>query len=247
MSFARINALPPLRPATPLEDKLARAREILMAVLATFEPRHVAVAFTGGKDSAVALAIWRETLALDGSAPLRAVSIDTGLKFPQAVEFRDRLCGEWSVELTIARPGVDLTTYPVAQDKLACCRDLKVVPLMRVLRETDTRVLITGIRRDEHPSRAGRPYTEWCAATGADNGNSPEHWRVNPLLDWTEMDVWAHVTGESLPYCELYHEGYRSLGCIPCTRPASVDEGERAGRDPDKERQLETLKALGYF
>lgn len=247
MSFTRINALPPLRPGTPLEDKLARGREVLIAVLTTFEPRQVAVAFTGGKDSAVVLAMWRETLALDGSGPLRAVSIDTGLKFPQAVEFRDRLCAEWGVEMTIARPEVDLSAYPVARDKLSCCRDLKVAPLMRVLRQTGTRVLITGIRRDEHPSRAGRPYAEFCAASGADNGNSPEHWRVNPLLDWSEMDVWAHVTGESLPYCELYHEGYRSLGCIPCTRPAGADETERSGRDPDKERQLETLKALGYF
>jgi phosphoadenosine phosphosulfate reductase len=70
---------------------------------------------------------------------------------------------------------------------------------------------------------------------------------VNPILDWTELNIWAFITGENLPYCELYHEGYRSLGCVPCTRPASADADERAGRDPEKERQLEILKGLGYF
>jgi phosphoadenosine phosphosulfate reductase len=247
LPFVHINAVPPLPPTATFDEKLTRGREVLIAVLATYEAQQVAVAFTGGKDSAVALAMWRDTLALDGSSPLRAVSIDTGLKFPQTLEFRDRLCADWNVELTIARPTVDLSTYPVAQDKLTCCRDLKVTPLMRALRETDTRVLISGIRRDEHPSRASRPYAEFCPATDAANGNHPEHWQVNPLLDWSEMDVWAHVTAESLPYCELYHEGYRSLGCIPCTRPTGPEGSERAGRDPEKERQLESLKALGYF
>jgi phosphoadenosine phosphosulfate reductase len=247
MPFTCVNSQRPLPPGAPYDDKLARSRDILVTVLANFDPKQVAVAFTGGKDSAVALAMWREALSIDGSAPLRAISIDTGLKFPQTIEFRDRLCKDWGVELTIARPEVDIATYPVAENKLSCCRDLKVLPLLRALRDTGTRVLISGIRRDEHASRAGRPYAEFCAAGAPANGISPEHWRVNPLLDWTEMDIWAHVMGESLPYCELYHEGYRSLGCIPCTRPAGADESERAGRDPDKERQLETLKALGYF
>jgi phosphoadenosine phosphosulfate reductase len=238
-----INSQPPLPPAAPYDDKLARSREMLVAALAAFDPREVAVAFTGGKDSTVALALWREALDIDGSTPLRAISIDTGLKFPQVMAFRDRLREDWNVDLFVARPEVDLAGYPVAQDKLACCRDLKVTPLLRALRSTGARLLITGIRRDEHPSRAERPYAELCPETA----DGPEHWRLNPILDWSEMDVWAHVTGESLPYCELYHEGYRSLGCIPCTRPAGAEESERAGRDPEKERQLGTLKSLGYF
>ena len=256
-AFDAVNALPPLSPAAPLADKLARSREVLAAVLAGFAPAHVAVAYTGGKDSGVALHLWKDALAQTGAAPLRAISIDTGCKFPQVMALRDRLCADWNVALTIARPrfgpsGVDLAAYPVAAypvavDKVACCRDLKIIPLCRALADTDTQALLTGIRRDEHPSRAGRHYAELRAATADETGGCPEHWQVNPILDWTEMDIWALITGENLPYCELYHEGYRSLGCVPCTRPAGADDSERAGRDPDKERQLETLKSLGYF
>lgn len=274
MPLRNLNALPPLAPSAPLAQKLARSREILAAVAQHLDPAHIAVAYTGGKDSGVALALWREVLAqhlatspasdLAGPVPapaapltsartdthtarqrgpLRAISVDTGLKFPQVTAFRDRLCADWGVALTIARPQVELGAYPVAVDKLSCCRELKIAPLGRAVRETQTRALLTGLRRDEHASRALRPYAEHRPATEL----CPEHWQVNVILDWTEMDVWAFVTGENLPYCELYHAGYRSLGCMPCTRLAGQDESERAGRDPDKERNLEALKALGYF
>ena len=247
-----LNACTPLNPAAPLADKLDRSRQVLAAALASFAPERVTVAYTGGKDSGVALYLWREALAQAGGGPLRdnsprAISIDTGCKFPQVTAFRDRLCTDWNVALTIARPGIDLAAYPVAVDKVACCRDLKILPLCKALADTGTAALLTGIRRDEHPSRQTRQYAELRAAITDGGATCPEHWQVNPLLDWTELDIWSFITGQGLPYCELYHEGYRSLGCVPCTRPAGADSDERAGRDQDKERQLEILKGLGYF
>jgi len=264
--LARLNDLPALSPSAPLADKRARADGILDAILAATDGQSggqmgagAAVAFTGGKDSTITLALWRGTFArafaratpqpTDSAAisPLAisplAISVDTGLKFPQVTAFRDRLCADWNVRLIVARPDLDLTAYPVAQNKLVCCRDLKIRPLGRALRENDVGALLTGLRRDEAPSRAQRPYAEWREETA----DMPAHWQVNPILDWTEMDVWAHLTGEGLPYCELYLEGYRSLGCMPCTKPAGADESERAGRDQEKERQLDVLKGLGYF
>lgn len=245
MSLDALTHFPPLPPDAALADKLARSRVLLDAVLHRLDPARVAVAYTGGKDSGIALALWREALERGGrqGAPFRAISVDTGLKFPQVTAFRDQICAEQGVQITLARPAVELSGYPVAQDKLSCCRDLKIAPLGRALRETGTHALVTGLRRDEHPSRAERPYAEFRPATEA----CPEHWQVNVILDWTEMDVWGQVTGEGLPYCTLYHEGYRSLGCMPCTRKGAEGEDERAGRDQDKERQLEALKALGYF
>jgi len=248
--LAELNAHCPLPPAAPLADKLSRSRQLLAALAPRLDPARIAVAYTGGKDSGVALYLWKEALA--GSGPPRAISIDTGHKFPQVMAFRDTLCADWGVELTIARPqggptGVDLAAYPVAVDKVSCCRDLKILPLCQALAGTGTQALLTGIRRDEHPSRQARQYAELRAAISSESGACPEHWQVNPILDWTEMDIWAFITGEGLPFCELYLEGYRSLGCVPCTKPAGADSGERAGRDPDKERQLETLKSLGYF
>lgn len=246
-----LNALPPLAGSAPLADKLGRAREVLSAALAaTNGGRGVAAAFTGGKDSSIVLSLWlatrREVIGAQASpaetSPL-AISIDTGCKFPQVTALRDKICADWGVRLVLARPDVDLAAYPVAQDKLTCCRDLKIRPLGRALRAQNAGVLLSGLRRDEAPSRAARPYAEWREETE----DMPAHWQVNPILDWTEMDVWAHITGEGLPYCELYSEGYRSLGCMPCTKPAGADGTERAGRDQEKERQLDVLKGLGYF
>jgi phosphoadenylyl-sulfate reductase (thioredoxin) len=55
-------------------------------------------------------------------------------------------------------------------------------------------------------------------------------WKVQPLADWTEKDVWRYIVANDIPYNPLHDVGYRSIGCIPCTRPARPDEEERAGR-----------------
>lgn len=240
--------LPPLRPGSPLDQKMVRARLVLdtLLVIPDITPQQTAVAFTGGKDSSIALHLWRTALNAAGRGPLRAISIDTGLKFPEVTAFRDELASNWGVELTLTKPRVDVATYPIGQDRLSCCRDMKIAPLGAALRAMGTLVLITGIRRDENPARHDRPYVEERQATEL----TPAHWQVNPLLDWTELDVWAFITGQGLPYCPLYHQGYRSLSCMPCTARVDGEPGdgcERCGRDGEKERQMDALRSLGYF
>ncbi len=228
-----------------LDAKIDAARQLLREVLAQHGPDRVAVAWTGGKDSTLALALWRGVLheKAPGACPL-ALNLDTGCKFPEVIALRDRLAVEWGVTLRIARPDVP-PGYPVAADRAACCRDLKVIPLLRALRELDVAVLLTGIRRDEHPDRAARPMREPV--------DEPPHLRVHPVLDFSEMDVWAATMQLGLPHCELYDRGYRSLGCMPCTLPPEGVQGaqgvgaERAGRAADKEAMLASLHALGYF
>lgn len=241
--------LPPIDALAPLDAKLERSRHLLDTLLAASDLNtgRIAVAYTGGKDSGVVLHLWRVALSAAGKGPLRAISVDTGLKFPQVTAFRDKHCDDLGVELTLAHPSVDIASYPVAQNKLACCGELKIKPLGEALCGTNTAALLVGIRRDEHPSRAGRPYVELRAATAL----APEYWQVNPILDWTEMDIWAFITGQGLPYCELYHQGYRSLSCMPCTKPCEGwelgDANERKGRDQNKEQHLDELRSLGYF
>ena len=77
--------------------------------------------------------------------------------------------------------------------------------------------------------------------------HDPDYFQANPILAWTEMDVWAQTMAAGLPYCELYNQGYRSLGCMPCTAKSRPGQDERSGRDQDKESRMASLRALGYF
>jgi phosphoadenosine phosphosulfate reductase len=226
-----------------LEEKILHSEALLSGLLdQTLEeggPERVRVAWTGGKDSTVALFIWKLLLEHAGAGPVRAISLDTGCKFPEVLAFRDRMAAEWGVDLLIARPEVSLEGYPLAADALACCRELKVEPLKKALRDTQATHLVSGIRRDEHPDRAGRREFEHRTA--------PDHTMVNPLLDWTETDIWAFHARFDLPHCGLYDQGYRSLGCKPCTTLPDGHGGERSGRSREKESVMSALTGLGYF
>jgi phosphoadenosine phosphosulfate reductase len=204
-------------------------------VLERFGPA-AAVGWTGGKDSTVVLALWREVLAAHRpTAAVRALNLDTGCKFPEVLAFRDQLAREWGVELHIARPEVDLDRYPLAVDPVACCGDLKITPLNEAVRNLSIPALLTGVRADENPDRLGRPWLE-------DHG---DHVRVLPILEWTELDIWTFMVREAIPWCSLYDQGYRSLGCVPCTSRSG--RGERSGRDAAKEERMGQLRSLGYF
>ena len=89
-----------------------------------------------------------------------------------------------------------------ARDPVICCRELKVEPLRAAVRLTGATHLLSGIRRDEHPDRAGRDFLE--------QRDDPPYVMVNPILDWTEADVWAFHHRFGVPHCALYDQGYRS-------------------------------------
>ncbi len=224
---------------TTLDEKIHATETTLALLLESSAPGSIRVAWTGGKDSTVVLFIWKSLLDHHGIGPLRAINLDTGCKFPEVMAFRDELTEKWDVDLHVTRPAVRLDGYPLAEDAVTCCRDLKVEPLKRAIRETGVTYLLTGIRRDEHPDRAGRQLTE--------ERDSPPHVMVNPILDWTETDIWAFHDRFDLPHCELYDQGYRSLGCQPCTAKPGEGAGERSGRDQAKEQSMKTLTSLGYF
>ena len=222
-----------------LQDKIALTRKYIEQVYARFGHHKVAVAWTGGKDSTTVLWLWKNFLKEKNvSAKPRALNLDTGLKFPEIIDFRDRIQASWQIELIIARPEKNLSSYPVARNKVACCQDLKILPLKKAVKAHAWAALLTGLRFDEHPSREKREYFE--------QKKDPDYVQVNPILHWQEMDIWSYIMQESLPYCPLYDQGYRSLGCQPCTHlPAG--EAERSGRDREKEEQLSLLHSLGYF
>jgi phosphoadenosine phosphosulfate reductase len=223
-----------------LSDKINQTKGVLARALDRFGAAGTAVAWTGGKDSTVALHLYLEVLRERGlTSRARALSLDTGRKFAAVVAFRDRLAADWDIDLRLGRPSPEAIARADPGDKTACCLLLKIAPLKAALAAQGLACLISGIRADEHASREGRPVFE--------ERRDPDYTGVNAILPWTLLDVWAYVADRGLPYCELYDQGYASLGCEPCTRKPAPGGGERTGRDPDKEAVLPVLHSLGYF
>jgi len=102
-----------------------------------------------------------------------------------------------------------------------CCSIRKIGPLGAALSGLDG--WITGVRRDQSPTRAGTPKLGW--------DERHEIWKASPLADWTDDDVWAYVQARDLPVNELHERGYASIGCTHCTAPGTGREGRWAGGD----------------
>ncbi len=154
--------------------------------------------------------------------------IDTDLLFQETYDLRDELDEVMDVTITRVHGGLSLDEQARREgpelwnsDPDRCCSLRKVQPLQRFLR--DERAWITGVRRDQSPSRADAPILRWEPQYGV--------LKINPLATWTRKDVWRYLFEHDLPYNPKHDEGYPSLGCVPCTEPVQETDGySRAGR-----------------
>ncbi len=189
------------------------ARELLAWALEAFHPK-LALACSFQKEEAVLL-----DLLLELEPDARVFALDTGVLFEEtyevwrAVEERygtviEAWRGEWVEGLWATEPG-------------HCCHLRKVEPLGRALAPLDA--WVTGLRREQSPTRANARKLEWDDAHGL--------WKLNPLAEWTEDEVWARIAERDLPYNALHDQGYASIGCTHCTLPGNGREGRWAGLD----------------
>jgi phosphoadenosine phosphosulfate reductase len=152
-----------------------------------------------------------------GRERVRAFAIDTGVLFGETLatwkQFEERFALPIDV-FDASSPG-----QPWTVDN--CCSAAKVAALELALSDVDG--WITGIRREQAPTRATSPKIELDARRGIV--------KLNPLADWSEKDVWRYIFEHDLPYNPLHDEGYASIGCAPCTLPGSGREGRWAGSD----------------
>jgi phosphoadenosine phosphosulfate reductase len=148
----------------------------------------------------------------------RVFTIDTGVLFAETyatwrdIEERYGL----AIEVVDATPA-NGTPWSAS----SCCGDRKVQALERALAGNDA--WVTGIRREQSPTRADAQSVEWDERRGV--------WKFNPLVDWTAEDVWDYVHERELPYNPLHDSGYSSIGCAPCTVPGNGREGRWAGQN----------------
>jgi phosphoadenosine phosphosulfate reductase len=110
--------------------------------------------------------------------------------------------------------------YQSVELRKRCCDIRKVEPLERALQGKEA--WITGQRREQAASRAELKVQEYDSARGVV--------KLNPHADWSEAEVWHYIREREVPYNALHDQGYRSIGCAPCTRPTVAGEDVRAGR-----------------
>ncbi len=153
--------------------------------------------------------------------------LDTGLLFLETYALRDEAERRYGIQPVAYRSSLSLVEQAERhgdelwlRDPDRCCYLRKVAPTERALR--GKRAWISGIRRDQSSTRATVPHVGW--------DETFELWKVSPLADWTEDDVWSYIREHDVPVNKLHDDGYPSIGCMPCTRPVMPGEDLRAGR-----------------
>jgi phosphoadenosine phosphosulfate reductase len=172
------------------------------------------VANSLGKDS---VAVWH--LAKRVSPKIRGFIVTTRYKPAQTVQFMWDEVSRYP-ELKVYRNDADIPDELYKDHPDQCCDLLKVVPTRQAIEEMGVGCWVTGLRCTE-----GRTRVDFREVEQRDRGLL----KLNPILPWYEREVWQYVALNKVDVNPLYSEGYRSLGCGPCTR-ITTDANERAGR-----------------
>jgi phosphoadenosine phosphosulfate reductase len=199
----------------PLVDDLEHlsAQEVVAVAVERFHPR-LALATSFQKEATVIL-----DLVMRVEPSVRVFTLDTGALFPETRETWRALEERYGIEIEGVR-GLHLDRHwERSTDR--CCELRKVRPLRDTLAGADG--WVTGLRREQSSGRAATPKLGWDAKHGL--------YKVNPLADWSERDVWRYIAERDLPYHPLHDRGYESIGCWPCTQPGAGREGRWTGLD----------------
>jgi phosphoadenosine phosphosulfate reductase len=187
-----------------------QAQEVLALAVERHHPRLV-MACSFQKEESVLIDM------LMGIEPrARVFTIDTGVLFPETYEVWRLIEDRYNLHIEV----MDATSSNGPWTAAHCCGERKVAGLDRALAGAEA--WITGIRREQSPTRAGALKQDWDSARGV--------WKFNPLADWSDGDIWRYVREKDLSYHPLHDEGYDSIGCAPCTLPGNGREGRWAGQ-----------------
>ena len=261
-----------------LSQKLEQATQVVEDALDSYSMGSVWVAWSGGKDSTLVLKLVADVCNRHGVPIPTAIDIDQADAFEEIIEFRSRIADEWKINVQVLRNadllprlrrigdaiaikdlntanrealseiGYTADTFQWLPDSPISTHLLKTIPMQEGLRIHSIQALFTGIRWDEHGARQNETFIS--------PRPNPPHARVNPILHFTERDVWDVTFHLGIPFCSLYHHGYRSLGTRHgTTRPSTVPaweqdlEGttERSGRSAEKEAMMDQLRKWGYM
>jgi phosphoadenosine phosphosulfate reductase len=165
------------------------------------------------------------------SPDTRIITLDTGRLFPETYQIIEKTQRYYKksietyfpnyveVEKMVNTLGINLF-YDSVEKRKMCCHIRKIEPLERAFKGSEA--WICGLRRDQSVTRSTNKVVEWDEAN--------QLVKINPLIDWTEEHVWEYLTLNNVPYNKLHDNGFRSIGCQPCTRAVKEGEDVRSGR-----------------
>ena len=161
----------------------------------------------------------------------RIFTLDTGRLFPETYSLIERTRMKYPITLEVFFPeasevekmvkeeGINLFYAGIEQRK-RCCNVRKMQPLKRAFQGLE--VWICGLRKEQSVTRHDMQMVEWDAQN--------QLIKLNPLIDFTEEQVWDYIKANQVPYNKLHDKGFPSIGCQPCTRAVEPGEDIRAGR-----------------
>ena len=150
-------------------------------------------------------------------ADLPVILVDTGYLFPETYAFVDQLSERLKLNLKVYRPQIGIAWMEARLGKLweqgsegleRYNRMRKIEPMRRALDELGVRTWIAGLRRSQAQTRADIDFLE------LKNGR----WKLHPIADWSDRDIWQYLQKHDLPYHPLWHQGYVSIGDVHSTR-----------------------------
>ena len=161
----------------------------------------------------------------------RIFTLDTGRLYPETYQLIEKTNMTYGIKIEVFFPdyhevqrmvreeGINLF-YNSVESRHRCCQIRKLEPLKRAFQGLD--VWICGLRREQSITRQDMQVVEW--------DEMHQLIKVNPLISWTEQQVWDYIKMHSVPYNKLHDRGYPSIGCEPCTRAVQPGEDVRSGR-----------------
>jgi len=161
----------------------------------------------------------------------RIFTLDTGRLHPETYDVMDATNLKYNIKIDVYFPNEQNVQelyktqgvnghYESIDKRKNCCFVRKIEPLQRALKDLD--VWITGLRATQSVTRTEMPLVEYDA--------NFDVIKVNPIINWTEDDVWDYIKENRVPYNKLHDQGFPSIGCAPCTRAVKDGEDIRAGR-----------------
>ncbi len=212
------------RPDANLSTRVDALEALLTRIATEYAPATFASSLSI-EDMVLTDAILRNKIGIE------IFTLDTGRMHADTLAVIDAICSKYGNAIGVYRPETGAVRHYVTVHcrdafyrnvglRKECCDIRKVEPLRRAL--AGKKAWLTGMRREQSVTRTELALQAFDAVFGLE--------KFNPLAHWSENDAWAYLRAYEVPYNALYDQGYRSIGCAPCTRPVVEGEDLRAGR-----------------